>query len=355
MNASSNYTVSNKPLGAGTTTLTAWFIVTTFIEFLTSLSIILLIIAILYRHWRPSESHIQIIHMLLTSLLITAVVNPAMTLSIYFPSVTLSLTNCRNLYVAYIICAGSEQWASFMLSINRLIAVVFPYHYSKFNNRVVTVAAMLIGWVILLAFALPMVVGSGWDTALVPPWNICVFRPTTQANWEIFRISGIVGAYLPITGTLFCYLIILLSQLRLKRSKHRHRDPAEQSMHLKMKRRILIGKMLFASSLWYLACYLPHIVITTYHFYIYVRNPHLQMWMRALYYSGYLGTPVIFFLIGKEYRMGVKGCFHRLLRRGNALFLLQPAQRKQKGCRIRKTFKNCEQKWYIICTTTPSI
>ncbi|XP_055348750.1 uncharacterized protein LOC129595696 [Paramacrobiotus metropolitanus] len=290
MNVSLNYTLANKTVQTGTTSLTGWFIVTTFVEILTSLLIILLIIAILYRHGKPSESHVQIILMLSVSLLITAVINPALTLPLYFPSLTLSLTNCRFFYVAYIICPSSEQWAAFMLSINRLVAVVFPSHYTKFNKRGVTFATIFLGWLTHLAIGLPIAVASGFDTALAPPLNICVVRPVTPVSIEIFRVTGILGIYLPIAGTNFCYLVILLSQLRFRFSK----PTIDRTMDLKIQRRIFIGKMLFASSLWHLVCHVPLIVVTHFYYYLYVKNPHLQLWMRTMYYSGYLGTPVCF-------------------------------------------------------------
>ncbi|XP_055344922.1 prostaglandin E2 receptor EP3 subtype-like [Paramacrobiotus metropolitanus] len=261
----------------------------TLIAFFTSLLIILFIIAILYRHTKPSETHIQIIHLLLIYLVVTSILDQTTSVTIYFPSVKLSSTNCRNFDVVYHIFAGSGHWAAFMLSLNRMIAVVFPHHYARFNKRSATVATILIGWLILLACSLPFFVGSGWYVTNVPPWNNCAVLPMTHGNGKIFQARAILSIHVPISGTIVLYVLILLSQLR----KKFNRDGAvDRKMQATLERRILIGKMLCASQLWDLACYLPQFVLANY-LNVFAKNPHLILLMWALESCGDFGTPNI--------------------------------------------------------------
>ncbi|XP_055354432.1 uncharacterized protein LOC129600066 [Paramacrobiotus metropolitanus] len=281
--------------GTAAVHLTAWFMVTTFIECLTSVLIILLISAILYRRGRPSHSSLQILHMLVLELIIVSIIHPTLSVTVYFPSLALSLVNCRNFYVFYIIVAGAEQWASFLLSVNRCIAIVFPLHFAKLNNRYATIGAILTGWIIMTAWTLPVAIDAGWRISLSAPWNICTLVPMTPVNGRIFQANSSFGIYFPISGTIVCYLVVLLSQLKERFNKCRVNVAADgaydQTFELKRNRRMTAAKMLFGSSLWYLACYLPHIVITVFYRQVYADNPPLQLWMRVVYNSGYIGTP----------------------------------------------------------------
>ncbi|XP_055344785.1 adenosine receptor A2a-like [Paramacrobiotus metropolitanus] len=274
---------------------------------------LLLIVSICATRTLRGGAQILIIH-LQSAEAFLCILNITSSITMYFPRFQLTSFSCSYFFFFIMAVSQVHQWSSFLLAVNRVVAIIFPLHYHIWTQRQMIVAAIGVSWVLPLCINIPIAAGIIGKFDVTNAWPGCaVYPPKENPGTQIALLS--VGFYFPLAGTFFCYLAILLYVLLSKYVKsHGKIGPVQLVKRATSQRtynkRILISKSLFISSLWFLACYLPFSVVSSYFFRV-VMMSTTPLWLRVWYNIGYLGGPVAFFTLCKDYRRGISFVIQR--------------------------------------------
>ncbi|XP_055344671.1 somatostatin receptor type 5-like [Paramacrobiotus metropolitanus] len=286
---------------------TAWFASNLFVGLSGGILSMILAASIFFHrqvHW---GCQVLIIHLLLIQAITCGGFVITLSFTMYFPGLQIGPTGCTYFYFGLLWVVDAGQWSQCFLAVNRLIAIVNPHRYAAWRTRRVIILIIVLGWLVPFTANLPIILEIvGKIVVTFAPWRGCNYRnPLNAASMILFTI----GLYLPIGLTFLCYFTIMLVEIRNRFCGGRkvgNSDEVALVGNLKlMKRRLIIVKMLFASTMWFTASYLPYIVSLTYFQGIHAQNPTLVLWLRLLYYTGCAGLPVTFLIMCKDYRHAV--------------------------------------------------
>ncbi|XP_055329917.1 octopamine receptor beta-2R-like [Paramacrobiotus metropolitanus] len=297
-------------------TMLAWTVVMVMLGIVSALLSISLILSILLRRHVLAGSQCLVVHLLFIELLVGGGVVPALALSTAVPSLRPSSASCALFYLAVSWIVQAEHWSALCLSINRLTAILLPHHYPAWTSRPAIFIMTTLSWLIPLTTTLPQMLGVVGRFDALPPWQSCgvVMAVGPQRPTQVFLLA--LGSYFPMAGTFANYLVIFLTlqMWRVRRQTDGKEGGRSARVLEKSRKRLRMAKMLFASSLWFMICYLPFTITLVYFSRLYVAMPAMHLWMRMLYYAGLTGSPVIFLLLSRDYRLRVRLLMVQLLR-----------------------------------------
>ncbi|XP_055353512.1 galanin receptor 2a-like [Paramacrobiotus metropolitanus] len=312
-----NRTGSPIPKSVADTHLTVWFAVN-FILMLVSVTFLILAIYAVVKAGqnRISASQILILHFLSAELAICSGLYPAIQFTYYLPKFRFGTYSCDIFQFFYMWIAGAEQWTMLNLSINRLMAVHFPHSYSRYVNTKSVLVTLAFAWIVPLIVMIMLAAKFGGQSMPVYiPWGTCVVRPSPSGQSWVLQAVNFLCMVIPLSGTLLCYAIILLGSWKKYGIRRTVPDdsvltPAQQSDLQRQRKKLSMARMLFVSAFWYLLCYLPHTMIVSLAPFLYAVYPHLGLWTRTVYFMGFAGNPVIFFIMSAEYRTKLVSLIH---------------------------------------------
>ena len=297
-----NNTTNSSPYIAYSKDLDVWFAVNLTLGIVGSLLLVALICAILLGHRsnRNNSTTLLIIHLLAIEFIICSTLMPHQSITIYWPNLRMFRVGCTYNYFAWMLTMSGAQWSTCFLALNRAVAILIPHAYEKLANIKSAVLTIILAWLIPFVIYFPFFLGFGGFYDAIPPWMSCGIRTDPGFKWASSVMTPF-GFYIPLAITGSGYFVILICLLGRNLRKHHvvpiGVDPVTSRRNAIVngnlrRRRLAIAKMLFASALWYCACYLPNIVIVTSFFGVFMRNPPLQLWLRTIFFLGYIGNPV---------------------------------------------------------------
>ena len=194
----------------------------------------------------------------------------------------------------------TENWASLLLALNRIVALELPHYYQRILTRKVLTLMILLPWCIGMGTTLTVHYGTtGVDLIQMPaPYGFCASRVTNQDHGTILVA---VGAYTPVSLMAFFYAA-LFYRLTVTRWQNVQRNsggpglPAGYGQKVRVvgaqARQRALAKMLIASCLWYCMFFLPGPVIVTAFPGLIRSYVIVYPWLRTMNLCGYAASPV---------------------------------------------------------------
>ncbi|XP_055350898.1 somatostatin receptor type 4-like [Paramacrobiotus metropolitanus] len=276
----------------------SWFTASFIINLLGSSSSFLLIFALCTRSRFHSTTNLLVIHLLL----IEAINMAAPTMLAIF-AVLLHETHrpfpvhCSIVAFTQILFTVLSNWLSALLAINRLTAKLWPYRHKTWTTKSTVTMAVVGTWVLSLATTIPLLFGVGGRLDRFYPLGYCGVKPTPGV---MFAVYTNISFTCPLSVQAVCYALIVGS---LQRSMVA--CPTVVAAQRRRRQRA-ISFVLLVVFVWYLVCYLPIPIITTYFYGQWQTDHRLFVCFKTLMTCGSAGTPIILLSLSSEYRLAVK-------------------------------------------------
>ena len=279
-----------------------WFVVNITCNAVGTVFALLLLVAIFSgTRFHKSGAQLLIAHLILVDLAICLIHSPLNAITTFVGTMeTVSATEraCSYTHFAFMATMYSGQWTSAFLAFNRFIATYFPHSYKSFFVGSVHLNMIFVAWAIGVLMNIPFFFGVGGTYGSVPPWNGCGIRP--DENSSIYTLTVGAGLYGPLVLGFGFYLIIFIRAIvhHFQPSRVYTTSTCPDRRRTAKRKRLLVAKMLFLSSLTVCLFYLPHAVYGSSYYEVISCNPELQLWLHELFYLGYAVNPVSKVLIG---------------------------------------------------------
>ncbi|XP_055341323.1 rhodopsin-like [Paramacrobiotus metropolitanus] len=284
-----------------------WFACVNLVSFVGTVSSVLLLYVILNNQSLRSGCGILIAHLLFQELITCSVHYMLFSLKVFLRRLdVLWLDDCQISPVFFVIVIHAGNWSSCFLACNRLVATVFPSAYEACMTTKMTVTMIVGSWIIGALCNIPPLFGYGLR-----------FVASHLGTCEIIRFPGMVfsliaamGAYIPITLLGIMHITIYMRiRFRWLCDAGNHSAAGCDSVVWKkrLRRRIMIARMLFASFIWYCLCFLPVPVLLAVRPDMYFGNDLVLLWSRFLLLCGYAANPLIFIAMNSQYCEAVVG------------------------------------------------
>lgn len=167
--------------------------------------------------------------------------------------------HCPSLMLMSLGTTYTENWASFLVALNRYVAIQLPHHYANWVRKPVLLAMVLVPWTIGVGSTLPVFFGFGADFVWRPSIGVCL--PTPNSNGVYVAVWASFGVFVPagLMGILYVTLFVRLAAARHAaniqiRSRSTQRTipvlSAGNGANLARARRISVVRTLSVSFLW---------------------------------------------------------------------------------------------------------
>ncbi|XP_055340996.1 uncharacterized protein LOC129590047 [Paramacrobiotus metropolitanus] len=259
------------------------------------------VLILLKEYQRPSG--ILILHLVCLEASLALVLVPLQLAGNYVGQYNLfKSTDCVYSKFIFQVVMQTANWSQLFLGINRLIAATSRKLYMLCTTKAALSMTIGISWLIGIINTLPTVLDIEGNYIIVPPWNNCGFQSKPGTPFMRFVI---IGMYIPLPCTVLVY-IVLLWRFRRMRATVEGALATNAAQHNSVfegnrKRRIRIGRMLFAATMWYCVCYCTLTLMGAFMRPSYQKE-HALLWGQTLYFAAYSMTPVVFFAMNREYR-----------------------------------------------------
>ncbi|XP_055342327.1 rhodopsin-like [Paramacrobiotus metropolitanus] len=286
--------------------VSTWFILTSVILAVGSILSTLLIVSLSVRRRYRNSANLLVIHALTVEVTNMAILTPLSNTAIWAHQTGHPFhINCVPVAFFQILLTVLSNWSLVLLAINRMIAVVFPHHYARYTRHRPLVLSIIVIWILGLATTVPLLFGVGGTLNRFNPLGHCGVQPTRGVFFSMYT-------HVSFTGTMIiqavCYTLVV-GALRRAVQVADTQNFAEQR---KQRRQRAISVVLLVVYVWYLACYLPIPVITTYFYHYWKDNYTLFVWLRTVMICGSAGTPVILLSMSREHRFALRSLLERL-------------------------------------------
>ncbi|XP_055348938.1 uncharacterized protein LOC129595835 [Paramacrobiotus metropolitanus] len=289
--------------------LTEWFIVSLIICVLGTLSYIVLFLIIFSEKSLHKGTGVLMMHLILTEALL-ATVHFYLFCADVFRVQTGSTSNRRYCYYSmftYWVTLFASNWSAAFLAINRLVAVARPHFYRHLTSRTMRASMVASSWLFGLGAAAPIAAGVGGRFDSMPPLGACgIVRTRLQPQTEhVYDGVTTVGMYLPLGLTLSIYIglfTVMKSNYGQKKLTNQVQTSADQNAGRTISRRLVMARMLFASSIWYCLCFYPIPIMMAIVPQIFAKHPMALLWLRTLLFTGFSTKPIMYYTLNAEYR-----------------------------------------------------
>ncbi|OQV16368.1 hypothetical protein BV898_09513 [Hypsibius exemplaris] len=265
-------------------------------------NIILLVAIFTHRPLRKSSSWLLIVHCIAVDLYTTIVAVPAITVPFYLgPAFPLPEAVCtyQTLYANIAYTAG--MYATCVLSIHRLVAVVLPKHFRFFTTTSALLGILTVAWTVTVLVNLFTALGMGSRMVHSSASGGCVILPTGKSLVPL-TLSTAAGYYFPTSLTGLCYVIIFVKTMV---------DIYGRKSSRLQRRRLEISRTLFLSFLWHCITVYPAVIILTFFPKAFAASFPLQLAIKWLGNSYSALNPVFFYASSKLFQDGIKAVLSR--------------------------------------------
>ena len=303
------------------TSITIWFIVTTFISTVGAILLILLLLSTVQQRKHYTGTRLLIVHLMLLQLLLLGVTFPVLNTQGYLvvlDSVVIGsggyvtairhqpFIHCPSLMFLHVSIIHTQAWAALLLAVNRFAATVFPYQYRQIVAKKALIFMLLLPWCVGLGINVPLWFDVGVSYAVTRPYPLCTTRSVAGPYPTVWST---IGNYLP-TGLMgLAYGILLVRLLISGRNRvggtagpiepkpavqpRLRQKPVGLGGLAARERQLSLTKMLLLSFVWYTVCFVPGPVILTGFSNSVVRSYMLTLWVvRTLIILGLAASPV---------------------------------------------------------------
>ncbi|XP_055332331.1 histamine H2 receptor-like [Paramacrobiotus metropolitanus] len=190
----------------------------------------------------------------------------------------------------------ANNWAGVLLALNRLVALVFPYHYTGKFSKFFAALGIPLMWSYIFIGSIPLYNQTAVTNGLTSS-GVCAIIQTFGLYSVVI---GSCNTYLPICIMGAAYLAILINQKRAVRG----RVGTEQPVRNNVERRLTMTKILFSTFLVNCVCLFPAPLIMHFYPLVWRSEARATLWVRTAGLAGYAVNPVLFFAISRDYRKG---------------------------------------------------
>ncbi|OWA54326.1 hypothetical protein BV898_18734 [Hypsibius exemplaris] len=287
--------------------LTAWFVLLiTFSLFGIISNALLLRIIANHKKLRNDCSRL-IIHLLITSLIMCGIHFPINAVVIYGKAywfVAVPSNICTYIYSIQVATANASNWTEAWLAINRLVAIIFPYHYPKWVAPWPFRAMVAFSWGMGIATVLPIALGFA-GSFVMSGLGHCAMLPGARSLVSIIFLG--VSAYGPYIIVGVVLVVILGHSMTFRTVKVTapadKQEVAQSAPTIQLRsRRFRVARMLLVSFVFCLVCNIPTYALLSLGARVLVRHPLIFVWMRLSLISQYAFSPIIFLCFNQDYR-----------------------------------------------------
>ncbi|XP_055333555.1 short-wave-sensitive opsin 1-like [Paramacrobiotus metropolitanus] len=286
------------------TAFTLWATATFVVSFIGSFFSCLVFLSIVCQPKLRTGSGALIGHVLILRFLTCAIHFPLFCVQACLAHAGVYLTvDCDAFAVAFIGFLHVEHWTDCFLSINRLIAILYPHRYAVWRSKNVVGSMIVVAWILGLCSTVPFFYGFGLEFRIA---NLGSCEPHVTDTGQAL-ILLILGAFLPVGIRGILHTVICVRTTTCARSQWEpvQADHNNHSMTRTAKRSVVVARMLFASFIWYALCLLPIPVVLTGFQHVFDENIIVRFWLHFLILCGNAADPIIFLLMNGDYRTGV--------------------------------------------------
>ncbi|XP_055357789.1 galanin receptor 2a-like [Paramacrobiotus metropolitanus] len=312
--SASNVTLANQQW------MTIWCIANLFLCAFGALLCFLLIVVIMSDKTARIGSGCLIAHLLVIDLMMCAIHLPINTIWVFATEIFAGLMDhCAVVFMTFQTTAYAGSWVALFLALNRFTAIILPLKYGAWSTNNTLAKMTISSWFMAFLCTVPFCFGIGGTITTVPPWSACGVRKA--GSNVVFTLSKVTGMYAPLIIVCVIY-IAMFSWLAVRRTNVVRLRSVETILTEEFvkqrrtcRRRLIISKMLFVSSVWQCACYLPYMIISS-NSQMATQMPVLDLILRSVFHTGYATNPLIFLLMSDNYWKGLRRVIHNI---GNCL------------------------------------
>ena len=268
-----------------------WFAIVLFISIAGVIFNSSLIVIILSSKKLLRGSRILLLNLLICSTVQCVFGVPMVNATIYDSSFT-TISFCSGVDFIYLSTYFAVDWADLMISINRLVAIVFPHLYYRMIETTTVIACVSVSWIIPFVLSLLTLLKIIGQYGISQPWNNCAV--TTSRTLDVMST---VGFYIPTAATTVCYAAIFITMAQ-QMSRNRRVTEANNTPVILARRKVIwarryrTAKMFFVTFCFYTVCLLAVPIVLTAAKSWYFSLPLLQLFFRILTPLGYFSIPV---------------------------------------------------------------
>ncbi|XP_055340587.1 allatostatin-A receptor-like [Paramacrobiotus metropolitanus] len=297
--------------------VTLWFAVMMGLSAVGAVANITLTITILSSEKLRSGCGVLIAHLLLVSATLCAVHLPLLTVTTYYmaPKQPLGITFCRVTVLFYFSTLYVVNWTAMLISINRFVAIVYPYKYNAhFASYKVGFSLIALSWTVVLCCNFLVFFNHGGRFEATRPWGACGI--TVIRNSMIYPMITVICVTFPtaLEGVMYVAIFATVGwRALLRRRKIRHVvERAIERRNSLVQKRYRSVKMLSVSYLWYSVCFMPAPIASSIFPHVYSSSPLLQLFLRVLLLCGYTTIPFIYLALSNDYRSRFVQLYHSI-------------------------------------------
>ncbi|XP_055344663.1 D(2) dopamine receptor A-like [Paramacrobiotus metropolitanus] len=267
-----------------------WFVLSVFITIIGTLACCALLTVIIKQHNYRDGTNPLIIQLLAVDCFTLAI--PALLgyIQIYLTQIgSPSSIRCKPVFFLHYLAISVSHLIQACLAVNRCTAVQFPHYFNAVSRRSSVILMTGTIWIITLCFSVPYIFGMVATYGQAPPLGHCTLLVND------LRVFGILGSFvttIPFCIEGLCYAIILLV---FQCQRHQIREPVTRTdvrREKKKRKENMISLVLLLCFLWYMVCYLPNTIISSYMGWYWRNHWNAFIWMRTLFGTAQAGTPV---------------------------------------------------------------
>ncbi|XP_055332330.1 galanin receptor 2a-like [Paramacrobiotus metropolitanus] len=279
--------------------LSVWFITTIIVAVLGSVLITFLLTTLFSHRQLRTSSGICVANYMFIELMLCAVETPLHALPVYF---RITIFNCTALVCSLQTFNHANNWAAVLLAVNRFIALVYPYRYTKSFSRGYATIGIPMMWMYIFLCSIPFYSQTAVKLGYLPSGACSVIR----ANGSYFFVMGSLNTYLPIgiMGILYAFLFCM-KNMSVKVNIAGINTPR----NYRRQRRLQMIKVLFLTFVINCLCLIPVPILNQFYPGVWRNNPRALLWTRTLAIGGYALNPLTFFMVSGDYRRGAKRAF----------------------------------------------
>lgn len=203
---------------------------------------------------------------------------------------------CNHTQFIYWSAFVTWNWSSLLLSVNRFVGMVFPHIYRKWTTKTAIVLSLMFPWLIGIMMSTLFYSGTVGSFDVMPPLGFCGLR--LKYKWSLNMVN-ITGVSIPnaLAGALYLALCGKMAWHKIRKKidpMFAESQRAASATDRVVERRFTTAKMLLASILLYMACFLPGLLTAEFNPRKFFSDPIMQLWLRTLFYTGCTLNPVRF-------------------------------------------------------------
>ncbi|XP_055349536.1 hydroxycarboxylic acid receptor 2-like [Paramacrobiotus metropolitanus] len=269
--------------------LLAWFIISTIICVIGTIAGVALMSVILKQHNFRDGTNPLIVQWLGLDCFILAIPTLLANIEVFRTQIGHpGAINCKPVFFLQYFPTCVSHWIQVCIALNRCTAVLFPHHFRTCSSRASVGTMSGFCWLLNIGLSVPFLFGVGATFAQAFPLGSCSLLIN---NPRVFLIMGSLVTTVPLCLEGLCYAVVLVG-FRCQRQVQPGNSRSDAHRQKRKRKENMISLVLLLCFLWYLVCYLPQTVISSYMGWYWRTHWSAFNWLRTLFGTAQAGTPV---------------------------------------------------------------